>query len=392
MNNLTLSIELSEIFSSSIKTITNDLNHTFHTLISDNLRTNITCNYVLCSDHLMEFSSTFNDLLKPSQDKSHTTVSAFVLENEDIFQRIESVFLYMVWSKNSDIKKFNLATHDTSSVKCTYDNKFYIIKCYDHFYYIYNTESNECLLVVKDEKRALTMINILLLSPYLSYGDIYAIHGGLVSNGNNNILITNSSLGGKTTFALLFLENGWQIVTEETTYITKHGNILNYNMRNYFNIRVGTYLEFKDFFMKYGIVNDLFISKMHMDKNELFELGKKEQMLIYFDVITRDKVNLPHDRITHSLIISLDKNKSGITVEDNGGYETVVDGFLEISFSPTATLFKSLLKITNVVKEKRKEELMQIFKTVISYSVMSGLDYRKNFNFLIREIKLIKPL
>ncbi len=387
MNNLTLSTELSEIFSCSIKTIKNDLNHTFHTMMSDSLTTTITCNYALCSDHLKEFSSTFNALMKPSQNNSRTIISAFVLENEDIFQKIESVFLYEGWSKNSDINKFNLATHDTSRAKCTAENKFYIIKCYDHFYYIYNTESNECLLVVKDEKKALTMINILLLSPYLSYGDLYAIHGGLVSNGNNNILLTNLSLGGKTTFALLFLENGWKIVTEETTYITKHGQILNYNIRNYFNIRVGTYLEFKDFFMKAGIVNDFFLSMANMDKNELFKLGKKEQMLIYFDILSKDKANLPNDQITHTLRVSLDKNKSGITIESSSGHEEIVDGFLEISFAPTVTLFKGLLKITNVVKEKSKNGLMQIFKTVKSYSLISGLDYRKNFDFLIQEIK-----
>ncbi len=387
MNNITLSTELSEIFCYSIKTITDDLNHTFHTMMSDNLTTNITCNYVLCSNHLEEFSSVFNTLLKPSHNNSCTTISAFVIENENIFQKIESIFLYDGWSNNSDINKFNIATHDTSKAKCTYNNKFYIIKCYDHFYYIYNTESNECLLVVKNEKKAFTMINILLLSPYLSYGDLYAIHGGLVSNGSDNILLTNSSLGGKTTFALLFLENGWKIVTEETTYITKHGQILNYNIRNYFNIRVGTYLEFKDFFMKAGITNDFFLSMLHMNKNELFELGKKEQMLIYFDVLSKNKVNLSNDNITHTLRVSLDKNKSGITIEGSN-HEEIVDGFLEISFAPTVTLFKGLLKINSVVKEKSKDGLMQIFRTIKSYSVISGFDYRKNFDFLIQEIKL----
>jgi len=387
MNNITLSTELSEIFSYSIKTIVDDLNHTFHVMMSDNLTTNITCNYVPYSDHLTEFSTVFNTLLKPSHNNSRITISAFVLENENIFQKIESVFLYDGWLNNSDINKFNLATHDTSKAKCTYENKFYIIKCYDHFYYIYNTESNECLLVVKNEKKAFTMINILLLSPYLSYGDIYAIHGGLVSNGSDNILLTNSSLGGKTTFALLFLENGWKIVTEETTYITKHGQILNYNIRNYFNIRVGTYLEFKDFFVKAGITNDLFLSMSHMSKNELFELGKKEQMLIYFDVLSKNKVNLLNDNINHTLRVSLDKNKSGIKIESSS-YEEIVDGFLEISFAPTVDLFRGLLRINNVSKEKIKYGLMYIFRNVKSYSVISGFDYRQNFDSLIQEIKL----
>ena len=140
--------------------------------------------------------------------------------------------------------------------------------------------------------------------------------------------------------------------------------------------------------MKAGITNDFFLSMAHLDKNELFELAKKEQMLIYFDVLSKDKVNLAHDQITHALKVSLDKNKFSITIEGSS-LEEIVEGFLEISFAPTVTLFKDLLKINNVVKEKRKDGLMQIFRTVKSYSVISGFDYRKNFDFLIQEIKLI---
>ena len=115
-------------------------------------------------------------------------------------------------------------------------------------------------MLIKPNKKSLTMVNILLLTPYLMYGNLYAVHGGLVNKNNYNILINNSSLGGKTTFALLFATHGWNIITEETTYINSEGSILPYNIRNYFNIRAGTYLAFKDFFLNKNIIHDDFLA------------------------------------------------------------------------------------------------------------------------------------
>ena len=386
MNNLTTKV--ASIFNDSLGAITNDANHTSYSLISDNLLINIICNYRLCSDNLMKLSSIFNASLKASQNGSNV-IEAFITENEDAFQKIEFIFQHSEWSTNDRVREFNVATHNTSDSKCTSDNKFYIIKCYDHFYYIYNTESNQCLMVTKDEKKALTMVNILLLTPYLLYADLYAVHGGLVSDGKNNVLISSSSLGGKTTFALLFLENGWQIITEETTYITKYGEILNYNIRNYFNIRVGAYLEFKDFFIKANIVNNSFLAMTNIEKKELFELGKKAQMSIDFEALCKNRDNATTNRITHVLKVSLEKGGSGMIIERSSPVENV-NRFLGVSLAPTVMLFKSLTNMTNLKRNKRREELIKIFKNVKSYSVTSGFDYRKNFNFLLGEIGLLK--
>ncbi len=297
------------------------------------------------------------------------------------------IFNHIEWVVNDRIKDFNIATHNTSESKCTIDNEFYIIKCYEYFYYLYDTVNNQCLMVIKNEKKALTMVNILLLTPYLLYADLYAVHGGLVSDGNNNVLISNSSLGGKTTFALLFFTNGWQIITEETTYITKHGKILNFNIRNYFNIRVGTYLEFKDFFINAGFINNYFLSMSHIDKNKLFEFGKKEQISIDFDALCKNESKIINDKITHSLKVSLDKNKVGMTIEKSCPTENV-DRFLELSLAPTVMLFNSLINKNNLDKNERKNELTQIFKNINSYSVTSGFDYKNNFNFLKQKIDI----
>lgn len=386
MNNLTKKV--ARFFNDSIGTIINNINHTSHSLVSNNLLTNITCNYKLCSDNLMKLSSIFNASLRASHGSS--VIEAFITENKDIFQKIKSIFRRPEWSTNDRrVREFNLATYNTSSSKCTIDKKFYIIKCYDYFYYIYNTESNQCLMVTTGDKKAVTMVNILLLTPYLLYGDVYAAHGGLVSDGKNNVLISSTSLGGKTTFAFLFLENGWQIITEETTYITKYGEILRYNIRNYFNIRVGAYLEFKDFFTKVGIVNDSFLAMANTDQKKLLELGKKAQMSIDFEALCKNGGNATTNRITHVLKVSLEKGRSGMIIK-KGSLIEIVDRFLEVSLAPTVMLFKSLTNMTNLKRNKRREKLIQIFKNVKSYSVTSGLDYRKNFNLLLDGIGLLK--
>jgi hypothetical protein len=377
--------KIRNIFCDSISIITKDSNKAFCNLISDNLKTTITCNSRLCSDKLIDFSNAFNSLLNSS--KNNNVIEAFVTENEDVFQKIESIFDHKDWSSNDRIKQFNIATHNTSESKCTIDNEFYIIKCYEYFYYIYNTTNNKCLMIIKNEKKALTMVNILLLTPYLLYADLYAVHGGLVSDGKNNILISNTSLGGKTTFALLFLSNGWQIITEETTYITKQGKILNFNIRNYFNIRVGTYLEFKDFFINSGFINDSFLAMSHINRNELFEFEKKDQMSIDFDALCKNKSNITNEKITHSLKVSLNKDKYGMTIEKNCPTENV-DGFLELSLAPTVMLFKSLININHLDKNERKNELIQIFKNINSYSLSSGFDYKDNFDFLRQKIDI----
>jgi len=336
----------------------------------------------------MKLSSIFNASLKASRN-GNNIIEAFITENEDVFKKIEAMFQHSEWSTNDRVREFNIATHNTSDSKCTSDNKFNIIKCYDHFYYIYNTESNQCLMVTKDEKKALTMVNILLLTPYLLYGDLYAAHGGLVSDGKNNILLGSSSLGGKTTFALLFLENGWRIIAEETTYITKYGEILNYNIRNYFNIRIGVYLEFKDLFIKAGIVNDYFLAMANVDKKELFELGKKAQISIDFEALCKNEGHATTNRITHVLKVSLEKGRSGMFIEKGNPVENA-SRFLEVSLAPTVMLFKSLINITNLKRNERRDELIKIFKNVKNYSVTSGFDYRKNFNFLLDEISLVR--
>ncbi len=383
-----LSAKITEIFNSSVKTISNDKNCTSHSLHSNSMSTSISCNYDLCSEHLTKFSITFNDLLKASQNNFNKSIKAYILEDTEIFEKIDSLFLNPDWSTNSKIDNFNIATHNTSGAKCTKDEKFYIIRCYDHFYYIYNTEANSCLMAVKNEKKALTMINILLLTPYILYGDLYAVHGGLVSDGKNNILLSNASLGGKTTFAILFLANKWQIITEETTYITKYGEILNYNIRNYFNIRVGTYLEFKDFFANIGLVNNSFMAMEKMPKNELFEFGKKEQMTIYFEDLSKNGGNMTNNKVTHALNVSIEKDRSEFLIEKSNSIE-IVDRFLELSLAPTVMLFEGLTKMTGLDTKNRKLELVQIFKNVKCYSVVSGFNYRDNFKTLIRKIKLL---
>ena len=67
-----------------------------------------------------------------------------------------------------------------------------------------------------------------------------------------------------------------------------------------------------------------------------------------------------------------------------------VNRFLEVSLAPTVMLFKSLTNITKLKRNERIDNLIKIFKNVKSYSVTSDFDYKKNFNFLLDEISLLR--
>jgi hypothetical protein len=385
MNNLTT--RLYQIFNNVIKSVNNSPDYILYKLSSDNLLTKIFCGNKLCFDNLKNLSSKFNKLFSNLYaNRNKKVIRVFIME-ENFYPYIEFLFNHFEWSINNHVKEFNKAVFNTSYAKCTPDDKFYIIKCYDYFYYLYDKESNQCLITIKNEKKALSMVNILLLVPYLAYGDLFAIHGGVVSNGRNNILITSSSLGGKTTFSLLFLENNWQIITEETTYITKRGGLLDYPVRNYFNIRIGTYLEFKDLFIEMGIINKKFLSMSKRNKNNLFDLGKNQQISIDFEILCKNKSKLHNKQITHVLNISLKKDIENMIIHKIKLTE-IINKFLEISNAPTTMLFRNLMKIDNLKIRKIKKNLKKILQKVQCYSVISGLNYRKNFNFLLNKIEI----
>lgn len=382
MNDLTT--EVAAAFDDTVGAIASDPSHTEHRLITDRLLTRIVCGHASCSEEMARLSTAFNAALNAAR-LGQNVIEAFITESGDIFRNIEVLFQRPEWSMNDRVRDFNEATLATSIAKCTSDNRFCIIKCYDYFYYVYDTASNRCLMATSGEKKAWSMVNILLLTPYLLHGDLFAVHGGLVSDGRNSVLLSSSSLGGKTTFALLFLENGWRIVTEETTYMTRHGEPLRYNIRNYFNVRAGTYLEFRDFFLKAGIVDDAFLAMADTAQPELFDVGKKGQISIDFDALCANGGDAGAGRITHALKVALDKHRSGMNIEKSDPVE-VVNRFLEVSLAPTVMLFEGLTNMSTPDSNERTRELMQIFGDVRSYSVTSGFDYRGNFDALLTEL------
>ncbi|HEX9983515.1 MAG TPA: hypothetical protein VGF69_09635 [Thermoanaerobaculia bacterium] len=384
MNDLTT--EVAAAFDDTVGAIAGDPHQTQHRLLSDRLLTRIVCTHASCAEGMARLSTAFNGALKAA-GSGQNTIEAFITESEEIFRKIAVLFQHPEWSPNERVRSFNEATLATSLAKSTSDGRFCIIKCYEYFYYVYDTTSNRCLMATTGEKKAMSMVNILLLTPYLLHGDLFAVHGGLVSDGRNSVLLSSTSLGGKTTFAFLFLENGWRIVTEETTYITRHGEPLRYNIRNYFNVRAGTYLEFKDFFLKAGIVADAFLAMADTARTELFDVGKKGQISIDFDALCANGGVAGAGRITHALKVGLDKQRSGMHVEQSDSAE-VVDRFLEVSLAPTVMLFEGLTNMSTLDGNARKQELLQILGDVKSYTVTSGFDYRKNFDSLLTELGL----
>lgn len=361
----------------------NDKNEININLKNSKLFTHIKCYSTICKTKLIEFSNSFNKLFEANHN-SENILNATIIENEVLFERVNIFFNNSPLEETDSIKKFNIATITTSKAKCTEDNRFYILKCYDYFIYIFDKKKKSCYMIIKNNIKAITMVNILLLTPYLMYGELYAVHGGLVSNGTYNILINNSSLGGKTTFALLFASNNWNIITEETTYITKNGNILPYNIRNYFNIRVGTYLTFKDYFIKKGILNNEFLKMKNKTNEELFDYGKKNQFSIDFDKIGQN-IKFTKMKITHSIKVSIEK-RNDIQITKCSPTENV-NAFLELSLAPTVLLFQELLNYNEINKEKRQEELNNIFKNTKSFILKSNFNYKEKFAYIIKNIE-----
>lgn len=352
------------------------------TLSNCKLNTNVFLEKNVYFKELTNFSNAFNGLFNSSNNSN--VLTCYIINNEFLFSKALSYLEGDSLILSEGIKSFNTATLNTSIAKCSKDFNYYIMRCYEYFIYIYDKSEKRCFMLIKQNKKVLTMINILLLTPYLMYGELFAVHGGLVNKDDKNVLIKNSSLGGKTTFAILFASNGWDIITEETTYIKNTGEILPYNIRNYFNIRVGTYLNFKEYFNKKNIIIDNFLKMEGKSSLELFKEGKKGQESIDFSLIGTFK-NLESKYISHSFNVSIQENN--IFLINKCLSNENIDSFLELSLSPTVLLFKELLNYNNIDYNERKKKLKKIFYNTKTYKINSDFNYKEHFNEILKTIK-----
>lgn len=349
---------------------------------NDKLNTNVHTSSNIFYNDLENFSKSFNELFNYSESNKNV-LDAYIINDDDIYIKVLNYMSNSSLILTKGLNAFNVATANTSYAKCTQDYNYYLMKCYDYFIYVFDKKNKRCFMLIKNSKKALTMINILILTPYLMYGELFAVHGGLVNRDDKNILINNSSLGGKTTFAILFASNKWDIITEETTYITNSGKILPFNIRNYFNIRVGTYLNFYDYFESKGIIIQSFINMNNKTSDELYAVGKKEQQSIDFNKLGKFK-KLKEDTITTSLKVSIQQGKQ-FTIDSCSPIENV-NSFLELSLAPTVLLFKELLDFDEINLYERKKQLERIFNNTKSYKIISGFDYKEHFNDILNKI------
>lgn len=347
------------------------------------LTTTIFNYYEAYNKDLSELTTSFNNIFDNKSSKN--CIKAIIIQNNNMFEKLNNYLSNTKLYETTAIQNFNDATKASSIAKCSKNGNYIIMKCYDYFFYLFDKEKKENIMVVTENKKAITMINILLLTPYLMFGELNAIHGGLVNKNNQNILINNSSLGGKTTFAILFAEDGWNIVTEENTYISKNGVILPYNIRNYFNIRVGTYLAFEDFFKNKGIVHSPFIEMKGKSSEELFEQGKEKQLSVPFKELGSN-FTLNKQKITHSLKVSILKNSKLIISEIPT--ESLADSFVELSTSPTVQIFQELLTTNPETLIKRKKNLNKVLKNVKAFNIQTGLNYKKKLNYIKDKINV----
>ena len=366
-----------------INLIEKDITNITEKIIFENkkLNTIVYATSDLYLNDLKNFAKAFNLLFNESCECNF--LETYIIHNDDIFQKAMEELKNPNLKETSGIIDFNKATITTSEVKCSDDYNYYIMRCYEYFMYIFDRKNKKCFMIIKENKKVITMINILILTPYILYGELFAVHGGLVNKHNKNILINNSSLGGKTTFAILFASNGWNIITEETTYITNSGSILPYNIRNYFNIRVGTYLNFFYYFKSKNIIINEFIKMKNKNPYELFDYGKKNQVSIDFEHIGEFKP-LTSTHITASLKVSISKQQKFELIKCSSTEN--VNSFLDLSLSPTVLLFKELMNFYDINIDKRRKQLELIFSKTKSFKLNSGFDYKEKFSEITKNI------
>ena len=117
---------------------------------------------------------------------------------------------------------------------------------------------------------------------------------------------------------------------------------------------------------------------------ELFDYGKKNQFSIDFDKIGQN-IKFTKMKITHSIKVSIEK-RNDIQITKCSPTENV-NAFLELSLAPTVLLFQELLNYNEINKEKRQEELNNIFKNTKSFILKSNFNYKEEFAYIIKNIE-----
>lgn len=168
------------------------------------------------------------------------------------------------------------------------DNPEYIIVNWmGKGYFITCIGSDIFLIIARSmSDELLSMIKYFVTAPFVLSGEVHLVHGTSINFRGKNYLIAADSGMGKTSLGILFCLNGGFLISEDISYITKNGKIINLCSRNYFTLRKGTLHAFKDFF------NDIY-QEENLSQEELYLAGKESQQRISIDLLKLqgDKMN-----------------------------------------------------------------------------------------------------
>ena len=159
-------------------------------LKNDKLTTIIQNFYAGYSNDLTDLSKAFNIISNDNSNNNY--LNTVIIQDNNTFEELNNFMLSAKLCNTDFTNKFNSATKSSSIIKCSVDHNFYIMKCYDYFFYLFNKQTKESIMLVTDNYKAKAMINILLLTPYVMMGELNVIHGGLVNKKDKNVLISNS--------------------------------------------------------------------------------------------------------------------------------------------------------------------------------------------------------
>lgn len=308
-------------------------------------------------------------------------ISFFVDTRKEVGNFIKKCFDLKKFEYSIEVEEYNRIVNSKSDARISVDKKYIIMRFISGLFFIVNRITFECLIYVCDNIEAISMLNLLVVSPFVFVGELYVAHAGLVTNGERYILLYNDSLGGKTSFGFLFLSNGWDIVAEDVVYFDNRGHIVDFLFRKYFHVRVGTEVYF----------SKLFKTKQKKcfdkrSKKELFELGKEKQSSIpYTDLCVR-KYFSKENAITDVIMVNIDKDKKENYIVGFSN-EILINKIVEICNMPTITVFKKMFpKLEKISMEQQRNELVKCMKNVKSYKVDVGLEYKDFFDEILEWI------
>ena len=121
-------------------------------LENEKLTTHIKNYYDNYSFDLIKLSKAFNGIFDFKGNSPQKSMDCIILNDNELFNELDYYLLKSKLYETATIVNFNNATRSSSILKCSKDKNYYIMKCYDYFFYLFNNFSSIFQNIVIDNK------------------------------------------------------------------------------------------------------------------------------------------------------------------------------------------------------------------------------------------------